>query len=70
MFKKILRNAMDETTFYSRYKTMRKRERELLREHKQLEKAFRNDDDFIEASIRLEIAGKKLNEIAKEKCFV
>jgi len=61
---------MKNEKIYTEYKKMRKRERELLREHKQLEKAFRNDDDFIEASIRLEIAGKKLNEIAKEKCFV
>ena len=61
---------MKNEKIYTEYKKMRKIERELLREHKQLEKAFRNDDDFIEASIRFEIAGKKLNEIAKEKCFV
>ncbi len=60
---------MKNEKIYTEYKKMRKRERELLREHKQLEKAFRNDDDFIESSIRLEIAGKKLNEVAKEKGF-
>ena len=60
---------MDESTFYSRYKKMRKRERELLREHKQLEKEFGKDENFIESSRRLEIARKKLNEIAKEKSF-
>jgi len=62
-------NKMDESTIYFEYRKMRKRERELLREHKLVEKAFRNDDDFIESSRRLKIVGKKLNEIAREKGF-
>ncbi len=61
---------MDESTIYFEYKKMRKRERELVREHKQLEKALRKDENFIESSRRLKIAGKKLNEIALEKGFV
>jgi len=60
---------MDESTIYSRYKKMRKRERELIREHKQLEKAFGKDENFIESSRRLKIAEKKLNEIAMDKGF-
>jgi len=61
---------MDESTIYFEYKKMRKRERELVREHKQLEKALRKDENFFESSRRLKIAGKKLNEIALEKGFV
>lgn len=60
---------MDETTIYFEYKKMRKRVRELIREHKLLEKAFGKDENFIESSRRLKIAQKKLNEIAKEKGF-
>ena len=60
---------MDESTFYSRYKKMRKRERELVREHKQLEKTFGKNENFIESSRRLKIARKKLYEVAKEKGF-
>ena len=56
---------MSESTIYFEYKKMRKRETELVREHKQLEKALRKDENFIESSRRLKIAGKKLNEIAK-----
>jgi len=54
---------MSESTIYLKYKKMRKRQRELVREHKQLEKAFGRDENFIESSRRLEIAGKKLNEV-------
>ena len=60
---------MDESTIYSRYKKMRKRERALIREHKQLEKEYGKDEEFIESSRRLEIARRKLNEVAKEKGF-
>jgi len=60
---------MDKSTIYFEYKKMRIRERELIREHKQLEKAFGKDENFIESSKRLKIAGKKLNEVAKEKGF-
>jgi len=48
---------------------MRRRERELLREHKQLEKTFGRDENFIESSRRLEIVRKKLNEVSLEKKF-
>ena len=54
---------MDESTIYFEYKKMRKTESELVREHKQLEKAFGKDENFIEASKRLKIAGKKLDEV-------
>jgi len=57
---------MDESTIYFEYKKMRKTERELVREHKQLEKAFGKDENFIEASKRLQIIRKKLNEVAKQ----
>jgi len=60
---------MSESTIYIEYKKMRKRETELVREHKQLEKAFGKDENFIESSKRLKIAGKKLNEVAREKGF-
>ena len=57
---------MDESTIYFEYKKMRKTERELVCEHKQLEKAFGKDENFIEASKRLQIIRKKLNEVAKQ----
>jgi len=61
---------MDESNIYIEYKKLRKRERELLREHKQLEKEYGKDENFIESSRRFEIARKKLNEVEKEKGFV
>ena len=58
---------MKNEKIYTEYKKMRKRERELLREHKKIKKAFGKDDaNVIESSRRLEIAGKKLNEILRE----
>jgi len=49
---------------------MRKRERELLREHKQLEKEYGKDENSIESSRRLKIIRKKLNQIAEAKKFL
>ena len=60
---------MDESTIYFEYKKMRKRERELVCEHKQLEKEFGKDENFIESLRRFKIAQEKLNEIAREKGF-
>ena len=60
---------MDESTIYIEYKKMRKRERELLREHKQLEKEYGKDENFIESSRRLKIIRKKLNQIVEAKKF-
>ena len=61
---------MDESTIYSEYKKMRKRERALIREHKQLEKEFGYDNtNVIESAKRLENAREKLNNIAREKGF-
>ena len=48
---------------------MRKRERELVRAHKLLEKEFGKDENLREISIKLENARKKLNDIAREKGF-
>jgi len=61
---------MDESTIYIEYKKMRKRERELLREHKQLEKEYGKDENFIESLRRLKIIRKKLNQIAEAKKFL